>query len=152
MDGLSAAANVIAIVELSAKIYSLCQEYYVGVKNTRRDIQRLSNEVLALHEILEKLAELVNSANASKFATLALLDKKDGPADQCAQQLKNIITKLEPNEDMKRLGWRALKWPLKSEKVNEFVTIIERHKSTFTLALGTDQAYAMFLHLDLLAC
>ena len=140
MDGLSVAANLVAVIQLSARVFSLCQEYYIGVKQSRDEIQRLSNEVLAIHEILEKISDLLDGPDAAKFATLVLLDKKNGPAQQCAAQLKDIQTQLDPHEGMRKLGWRALKWPLKSDNVNRMVLALERYKSTFTLALTTDQA------------
>ena len=140
MDGLSVAANVISVIQLSAQVFSLCQEYYIGVKQSRDEIQRLSNEVLAIHEILEKISDLLDGPDAAKFATLALLDKKNGPAQQCAAQLQEIKTRLDPHEGMRKLGWRALKWPLKSDNVNKMVLALERYKSTFSLALTTDQA------------
>ena len=140
MDGLSVAASFVAVVQLSAQVFSLCQEYYIAVKQSRDEIQRLSNEVLAIHEILEKVSDLLEGPNATKFATLALLDKKDGPAQQCAAQLQAIKAQLEPQEGMRKLGWRALKWPLRSDNVNKIVLSLERYKSTFALALTTDQA------------
>ena len=140
MDGLSAAANLVSIVQLSAQVFSLCQEYYIGVKQSRDEIQRLSNEVLAIHEILEKISDLLDGPDAAKFATLALLEKRNGPAQQCAAQLQEIKTQLGPHEGMRKLGRRALKWPLKSDNVNKMVLALERYKSSFTLALTTDQA------------
>ena len=140
MDGLSVAASLVAVVQLSAQVFSLCQEYYIGVKHARDEIQRLSNEVLAIHEILEKISDLLDGPDTTKFSTLALLDKKNGPAQQCAAQLQEIKTQLDPNEGMRKLGRRALKWPLKSDNVNKMVLALERYKSTFTLALTTDQA------------
>ena len=140
MDGLSVAANLVSIVQLSAQVFSLCQEYYIGVKQSRDEIQRLSNEVLAIHEILEQISDLLDGADAAKFATLALLNKNNGPAQQCAAQLQQIKTQLDPHEGMRKLGRRALKWPLKSDKVNKMVLALERYKSNFTLALTTDQA------------
>ena len=140
MDGLSVAASLIAVVQLSAQVFSLCQEYYIGVKHARDEIQRLSNEVLAIHEILEKISDLLDGPDSAKFSTLALLGKKNGPAQQCAAQLQEIKTRLEPHEGMRKLGRRALQWPLKSDNVNKMVLALERYKSTFTLALSTDQA------------
>ena len=140
MDGLSAAASLIAVIQISAQVFSLCQEYYIGVKQSRDEIRCLSNEVLAIHEILEKISDLLDGPDAAKFATLALLDKENGPAQQCAAQLQEIKAQLDPNEGMRKLGWRALKWPLKSDNVNKIVLALERYKSTFSLALTTDQA------------
>jgi hypothetical protein len=41
MDGLSGAASIIAVVEISAKVVSLCVQYSVAVKDAKRDIERL---------------------------------------------------------------------------------------------------------------
>ena len=140
MDGVSAAASLIAVIQLSAQVFSLCQEYYIGVKQARDDIKRLSNEVLAIHEILEKIADLPDGQDAAQFTTLTLLDKENGPAQQCAAQLEEVKRQLEPNEGMRKVGWRALKWPLKGDRVNSTVLALEKYKSAFTLALATDQA------------
>lgn len=140
MDGLSAAASLVAVIQLSAQVFSLCQEYYIGAKQSRDEIQRLSNEVLAIHEILQKISDLLEGPDATKFGTLALLDKKNGPTQQCAAQLQELKAQLEPHEGMRKLGWRALKWPLKSDNVKRILLSLERYKSTFTLALTTDQA------------
>ena len=68
MDGLSAAASVISVVDISAKVYSLCQNYILGVRHARRDILRLSTEVWALREIVERVEELVQSPVSSSFS------------------------------------------------------------------------------------
>ena len=41
MDGISGAASIIAVVDISAKIASLCFQYSVAVKNAKEDIKRL---------------------------------------------------------------------------------------------------------------
>lgn len=48
--------------------------------------------------------------------------------------------KLEASDGMKKAGLRALKWPLKSEKVQQIICDLERYKSTFSLALNNYQA------------
>lgn len=68
MDGLSAAASVISVVDISAKVFSLCQSYILGVRHARRDILRLSTEVWALREIVERVEELVQSPVSSSFS------------------------------------------------------------------------------------
>ncbi|KAK4220684.1 hypothetical protein QBC38DRAFT_493706 [Podospora fimiseda] len=49
MDGLGAAASVIAVIELTAKLISLCLEYSSAVKNARSDIERLRNHTERLN-------------------------------------------------------------------------------------------------------
>jgi hypothetical protein len=41
MDGLSAAASVIAVLQISAQLFDLCRTYYLNVKDARKDTQRL---------------------------------------------------------------------------------------------------------------
>ena len=40
---------------------------------------------------------------------------------------------------MKRLGLRALAWPIKQKQVKEIVSDLQGYKSTFTLSLNIDQ-------------
>ena len=47
MDGVSAAASVVALVETSLKVVSLCAEYYSHVKNAKKDADQLCLEVRA---------------------------------------------------------------------------------------------------------
>ena len=40
MDGLSAAASVLAVIEVSMKVASLCSQYSTAVKEAKNDILR----------------------------------------------------------------------------------------------------------------
>ena len=59
MDGVSAAASVVALVKTSLKIISLYAEYYSYVKNIKKDIDRLCLEVKALRSVLQNLDKLI---------------------------------------------------------------------------------------------
>jgi hypothetical protein len=41
LEGLGLAANVIAVIDLSAKVISWCYQYSKDVKNARADIEQL---------------------------------------------------------------------------------------------------------------
>ena len=45
MDGVSAAASVVSLVETSLKVVSCCAEYYSHVKNAKKDADRLCLEI-----------------------------------------------------------------------------------------------------------
>ncbi|KAK4221348.1 hypothetical protein QBC38DRAFT_348147, partial [Podospora fimiseda] len=49
-EGLGAAASVIAVIELTAKLISLCLEYSSAVENAKANIERLrkDTEILKL--------------------------------------------------------------------------------------------------------
>ena len=120
MDPVSAAASITAVFQISGHVFNLCRDYCWAVKDARKDIQLLSDELTALHDILENMVDLADSPSAVGLSTLDLLSKPDGPVEQCRKELKGLEAKLNSGhgEDrMKRLGWRALKWPLSSKDV-----------------------------------
>ena len=60
MDGLSGAASVIAVIDISAKIASLCYQYSVAVKDAKNDIARVQRKVSDITHILEKIKQLLD--------------------------------------------------------------------------------------------
>ncbi|TVY38543.1 Ankyrin repeat and KH domain-containing protein [Lachnellula occidentalis] len=141
MDGLSAAASVVALVQISGQIYNLCQTYYAGVKSAREDIRRLRDEVTSLQDVLNGVADLADSPASAKLAVLGLLNQPDGLVQQCQTELAGLTTKLadgQGNGTMKKFGMRALKWPFTKKDVDAIISIIGRQKALFHLALTTD--------------
>lgn len=139
MDGLSAAASVIAVIEISAKIAWLCLQYSVAVKNAEKDIQRLQKKAADINDVLGKVKQLLDGGNKTKLsATHQLADSlKD-----CFLRLDELKTRLDPGKSrrtMSRFGVRALKWPFTSEEVEKIVVGLERYEQAFILALQVDQ-------------
>ncbi|KAF8538591.1 hypothetical protein BDD12DRAFT_139382 [Trichophaea hybrida] len=140
MDGLS----VIAVIQVSGQIFNLCRDYYFAVKDARDDIQLLLDELTALQDVLESVAEMIEISDTSKLSILEILSKPNGPLEQCLAELNALETKLnsdarDTGERMRRFGRRALKWPFTCKDVEKSVGIIGRHKATFSLALTADQ-------------
>ena len=149
MDGVSAAASVIAALQISGQVYSLCRTYFLGVKEARRDIQRLQEELSSLDKVLSKVVDLadvpnpneLDQPNPNELEIFDLLNQAEGPVQQCQAQLTDIIARLTPGqgkEKMKHFGLRALKWPFSSKEVDSCLLILGRHKATFELALTAD--------------
>lgn len=141
MDPFSATASAIAVIQIAEEVWTLLQNYTLAVKDARKDIQRLSAEVLALHGILERVEDLKNQPGSAQLKTLDLLANLGGPIAQCLGDLKDLASKLRPGHGptaMNRAGWRALKWPFTSKDIDKKILFLERYKTTFTLALSTD--------------
>ena len=139
MDGVSAAASIVALVETSLKVVSLCAEYYSHVKNAKRDADRLCLEVKAFISVLQHLDKLARSPGATRLFASRSLNKD---IQQCSTHLEHLQKKLEPEKGrkaMSRYGIRALKWPFEKEELEKDLGMLERYKSTFTAALNTDQ-------------
>jgi hypothetical protein len=139
MDGLSGAASVIAVIDISAKITSICYQYSVAVKEAKDDIERVQRKVSDITHILEKLRQLLDSQDKTRLSsTHGLLDS----LRQCLQDLEDVKAKLEPGKSrktMSRFGFRALKWPFTSKQVDKIVLTLEGYQQTFMLALQVDQ-------------
>jgi hypothetical protein len=139
MDGLSGAASIVAIVDISTKIISLCFQYSVAVKDAKPDIKRVQRRVGEMKSVLEKAQHLVDEQGKTRLATAyGLLDS----LKPCLQELEEVKTELQPGKTrkaMSRFGVRALKWPFTSKQVDKIISSLEGYQQTFTLALQVDQ-------------
>jgi hypothetical protein len=143
MDGLSAAASVIAVIQICGSVFDLCRTYYTGVKDARKDITRLRSEISRLEIALTSVADLADADDSGKLSVLQTLAKQGGALSQCENDLSALLSRLQgghEKEEMKRFGWRSLTWPMKSKDVDKAIIDIERHKSLFYLALTADAA------------
>ena len=153
MDGVGSAASVVAVIDLSAKVASLCFQYLNEVKNAKSDIERLRGELDSLKIVLEDARRLLPFSNGTRLQTSQRL--RDG-LNGCSSQLTELQTKLEKKlnagaarKTMSHLGIRALKWPFESKDVNGIITIIERYRDMLSMALTIDQTYVAAFSLDL---
>jgi hypothetical protein len=143
MDGLSAASSVIAVLQVTSAVISICYAYRQGQKHSSREVIQLSDELNSLKDVLDALLRLVEKSEASddtsRLATFELLAKPDGPLLTCQSELERLKAKLEPET-----GWRALKrslvWPLQEGELRKALGALERLKGTMQLALSADQA------------
>ncbi|KAF7892672.1 uncharacterized protein EAF02_000210 [Botrytis sinoallii] len=143
MEGLGAAANIIAVIELSAKIASICLQYSHAVKKAKADIERLQGELDRLKITLEGAQQLLMSPNSNRLHTSQRLH--DG-LRICDFQLKRLETRLEENLNigkrnkvMSRFGIRSLKWPFESTEVNATITTFKNYRDELSAALSIDQ-------------
>jgi hypothetical protein len=69
MDGLSGAASVIAVIDISAKIVSLCFRYSMAVKDAKDDIEHVQRKLSDITHILEQIKQLLNSQDKTRLPT-----------------------------------------------------------------------------------
>jgi hypothetical protein len=139
MNGLSDAASVIAVIDISAKIFAACYQYSKAVRDAKDDIGRVQRKVGDITHILKKIKQLFDSQDKTQLSTThGLLDS----LSQCLQELKDIEVKLDPGKTrktMSRIGLRALKWPFTSKEVVKIVSSLEGYEQSFSLSLQADQ-------------
>jgi hypothetical protein len=91
--------------------------------------------------LLARVADLASESKAHELPALAEVLAPGGPLQTCGTVMQELLDKLNVGKgtEMKRFGLRALKWPFKSEDVDQTLVVLERCKSSFNLALATDQ-------------
>lgn len=145
MEAVGAVASIVAIIDLSAKVASLCCRYATAVKNARSDIERLQQEVSLLKATFEGALQLVETPNDLRFQTSKRL--RDGLGG-CSLQLKELEAVLEkwlsPGNTRKMMNWfnlRPLKWPFESKDVDGIIKTFEQYRDTMCGGLNVDQTY-----------
>ena len=140
MDGLSGAASVIAVIDMSAKITALCFQYSIAVKDAKNDTERIKKKVGAIKRVLESIKKLLDGPHRARLSTTYSLFKS---LKQCLLELQELEKELKPGntrKTMSRFGVRALKWPFTSKQAERIISSMEGYEQTFTLALQVDQA------------
>ncbi|CAG9939393.1 unnamed protein product [Clonostachys rosea f. rosea IK726] len=138
MEMLGVAANVIAVVDLSAKISSLCVQYGREVKNAAADIERLRKEIASLQGVTKAVHDLLNGPDGKK------LDKSqlETYLNECVLLLKNLELKLTPRTARKligKMGFTTLKWPFQSKEVDDLVRQFSKFVQAIAHTLQVEQ-------------
>lgn len=143
MDGLSGVASVTAVIDISAKIASLCYQYSVAVKDAKKDIERFQKMVVNLRDVLEGVKQLTDGSGKTQ---LSVAHKLAGSLNDCFLLLEELEKKLDPGRTRRvvsRLGVQAFKWPFTSKEVGKIADSLERYEQTFSLALQVDQTWVV---------
>ncbi len=81
MDPISIIASIIAVIQLSGKVISLCYDYRTGVKSAPKDATRITDEITSLCHVLEqllKIAEAEEATHTSRLPALQSLARPEG--------------------------------------------------------------------------
>ena len=141
MDGLSSAASVIAVIQLTGSLVKLCGGYIQEVKDARDEVFTLQRVITDLRGTLQDLQKFLDSNDGKALSTSSRLVSN---ITECLSDLRALEARLDLRKGkklMRKLGLRALKWPLKRTEVEGVVQNLKRYKSSFLLSLQVDQTY-----------
>ncbi|KAL5604797.1 uncharacterized protein BROUX77_004983 [Berkeleyomyces rouxiae] len=146
MEALGATASAITVVELTAKLGSLCLDYTKAVKNSAAEINELKEEVASLENAAKQVRVLLEKPEGQDFEQFKSLDHV---LQQSRAKLKELEQKLEskgPNQQpeyehkaKRRKLARALKWPFQREEVNQLIQDIRGYHETISHILQVHQ-------------
>ncbi|KAJ5819444.1 hypothetical protein N7474_005035 [Penicillium riverlandense] len=143
MDGLSSASSVIAVIQLTGNLVKLCGGYIQEVKDARDEIFTLQRSIAGLHGTLQDLQRFLQSNDGKALPTSSRLVSN---ITDCLSDLRALEARLDPGKGeklMRKVGFRALKWPLKRKEVEGVTQNLEKYKSSFLLSLHVDQSSLM---------
>ena len=141
MDPLSLTAGIIALVQISGAVISVCYEYRTGAQSATKEAIRIIEELKSLQDVLERLlrlAEVELARGSSRLQTLQPLLEPGGTLRRCQDELTALQLRLAPETGVKML-MRKLKWPLTEKEVKKAIESVARTRETISLALITDQ-------------
>ncbi|KAL4069216.1 hypothetical protein J3A83DRAFT_3501987 [Scleroderma citrinum] len=151
MDGLSAAATVIQVVETSVTVLAALSNYTGAVMKADQSRSDVVEEVKSFRDVLAavktqlSVPNLVqNTAGGSIPLDLSCLWAPAGPLTQCERISGDLLVKLETQ----RMRWREkVAWPFKVKKVTEMVERLRRCKHDMNLFLeGVTLHYVKDIH------
>jgi len=136
MDPIGFTGTLIAIIQVSFKIVSVCYEYRSNFKDAPRDISRIADEVANVGDVTRRLLKIAEGDSDSSLPSLKSMSKSGGILQQCLAELLDLKTTLKLGK-MASLK-TALVWPLKQKEVEKWLQAIGRIKSTLQLAISAD--------------
>ncbi|KAJ6168709.1 hypothetical protein N7497_001552 [Penicillium chrysogenum] len=139
MDGLSGAASVIAVIQLTGSLVKLCGGYIQEVKDAREKIFTLQQAISGLQGTIQDLQKFLQSNDGKALRTSSQLDRDIA---DCISDLRALEARLDPGKGkklMSKMGLRALKWPLKRTQVEGVIQNIERYNLHSSLMVSVVQ-------------
>lgn len=135
MDGLSAVASIIALLQLTGKVIGFLND----VKDAPKGCQQCTIEASNIQTLLINLRYRLEQGQAKDpwFTAVRALNVENGPLDQYKQALEQLLSKVESQDGMQKLKRRLL-WKFRKEEVTSILTRMERLKSLVNIALEMD--------------
>jgi len=125
-------ASIIAVVQLTVEVISMCRDY----SNGSADRLRIVNALEDLKLVLEGLQKL---ANGTRFVMVKQMCQTNGPVVRCSEALTLLKRKLATPQNTLSKIKQIVKWPLDKKDAQDVCRYLLDAKSTIQLALAEDE-------------
>jgi len=142
MEALGIAVNVIAVVDLVAKVCEAIYKYANTAKNCPQMLELLQREVSAAQKSLNGLRAIADELDAAANASEPVVSQLSTELNDCRFTLEMLMKELDghlSNKLREKVG-RRLKWPMEEVEVMDIIPHLGRYQQTFQQALQTDMA------------
>jgi Fungal N-terminal domain of STAND proteins len=134
---LGVAGAVAQFAEQALKISDCLYQYFKSVKNAPAKSRELRQEALLLSDVLETLTDLFSAQN--KPSVLPNAGKYADMLKEFRETMADMAKKVEIKKG--ELTFKRLAWPFTEKENGNYLTKMERFKSSFQLALQALQSY-----------
>jgi hypothetical protein len=143
MEGLGIAANIIAVVDLTANACGLFYKYAKSANNCSKSVEKLEQELLTVQKTLCGLRDISGRLDAACQGGLPpVISQLSTALKDCEYTLGALIREMggrRRNKFREKLHWQ-LKWPIKEPEIMNFISRLGRYQQTFQQALQADIA------------
>jgi hypothetical protein len=135
MDGLSVAASIIAVLQLTGAVIG----YLNDVKDAPKECQQCTIEASNIQNLLINLRYRLEQGQAGDpwFTAVRALNIENGPLDQYKQALEQLRSRVEIQDGVQKVKRRLL-WKFSKEEVASILARMERLNSLVNIALEMD--------------
>lgn len=149
MESLSLAASVIAVIQLSERVISLCKWYIASMKDVPKDLRSIMMEAGSVKSVVSNLDFFMSTwATDDMLSILKGLEGPEGPIEGCRRALV-ALEEMFPSEvacnatgTKRRATYARLAWPFKEEKARKILDDTIRYKAMISLARQIQRKYA----------
>ncbi|CAG8972229.1 hypothetical protein HYALB_00001627 [Hymenoscyphus albidus] len=146
-EPLSVAGSIAGLVAIAGTVYTRTYRYIKTVKNSEKEIAQLASEIIYLCGLLHRLSLYTDVLQGD---TTSETNFRLHHINACREILAKLEKKLEttdpaaPGHSREERLIKRLKWPFSMAETRDLIVEVERHKSTFNIALSANNLSAVF--------
>jgi hypothetical protein len=133
-DPLSISASIAALLQVSGTVL----QYIKSSKDANKDMKAFQVEMINVRGLLLSLKELLPDPESGESSLLPVFESLGGALKQFETILTELVSKLQPKGGFGKAG-KVMSWHFKKDEVKNLISVVERYKTLFSLALQSDQ-------------
>jgi hypothetical protein len=146
MAELGLTLSVYQVIQIASALVTQAYKYGEAVKNSKKDIKNVIEELKSTEEILLKLRSLAKEEgtpgeNFKHWPTLEKIKNDDGYPTQCKMAMIDLEKKLAPVDGWARKILARCMWPMKKKEVEESLKFIKKQKEGIVEFLKIENMY-----------
>ncbi|GAB1310617.1 NACHT domain-containing protein [Madurella fahalii] len=141
MEPFSFGASIIAVVQVSDRVISVCKRLLAAARDAPADIRLILIEISTLRGVLDSLHFLSSCSHG--LTALDNLVGDDGPIEGCRRAIQELEVLLETStvtdsQSKTKAVLAVVSWTMKEAKARKLLEQLRQYKSTIDLALATE--------------